>query len=140
MAQVRAATPADMPRLVEMGARFHAASPWAEVVEFDADSFAILVSGLMSAGVVLAGPQSMAACCFAPMFFNRHVIVAQEVFWWAEDGQGRALRKAMEAEAKRRGAVAMIFGNLEGMRDTAVTRVLARAGYKPVEHLHLRRL
>jgi hypothetical protein len=86
---VRQATPADLPRLLDMGRKFHAAAkpewPWSD------DGFVNFIVTLpyvsITDGGFLAGTK-------APWPLNPAWIVAHEILWWAEDGTGRQHEQA----------------------------------------------
>lgn len=139
MAQVRAATPADLPRLVDMGARFHAASPLS-AIPFQPADFEAACYSLMRTGILLVSERGMIGGPVFPAFFNSRHRMAQELFWWAEDGQGDALRAAFEIRAAECGARLAAMSALEGLRIEAVGRRLRRRGYEPVERLYVKEL
>ncbi len=139
MAAVRPATPADLDRLVAMGRKFHAASPLA-AIPFAAADFAACCRNLMLTGILLISERGMIGGPVFPCYFNVERYMAQELFWWAEDGQGDALREAFEALAAQFGARLSAMSALEGLRIDAVGRRLRRRGYRPVERLFVKEL
>lgn len=142
MAGVREATSEDFPALVTMGRKFHQASPWSRVSTFDEEAFRHSLVWLMDApnGVLLTSGEGMIGGLVFPLFFNSAAKVAQELFWWAEDGQGRALLSEFERVAKVRGANVGVMGALDGLRDSAVGRLLMTQGYLPTEHMFMKGL
>lgn len=134
-----------------MGRRFVRCNGVADILPFDETSARDLLRGLISAdngclfvaeddGVVFG----MAAALTYPCMWNRSAIVAQELFWWVEPGappgHGRALFACLEDWAADVGAVAVTMLAVEAQRPDLVGRVYRRAGYRPMERAHIKRL
>lgn len=128
---IRRAGLADVPLIVEMGAAFHAYSPWRDV-SFDPNATAAFVAGLVERGVVFLSEAGMIGGILSPSFFNPAHLVAVELFWWASGGGG-ALREAFEAWAREQGAHGVQFSALGDQNSERMAGMFARAGYRPVE-------
>lgn len=80
---LRQATQADIPALIDMGRRFHAAAqpewPWSD------SGFSALMMKMPFLSITDGG---FFAGTKAPWPLNPEWIVAHEVLWWSEDGTG----------------------------------------------------
>lgn len=145
---IRTATAADIPALVEMGGRFFAASGFADSTSYDPDSMAHTFAQLIESeqGVLLvADGVGMAGALVYPHYFNRHDLVAQELFWWVDEdarksGAGSRLLLAIEAWAAERGAKSLIMLSLSALDAEKVNRMYENAGYRPAEQSFIKRL
>jgi len=126
---IRPATPADIPTLLAMGRRFHAASGMP--APFDADATGAVLARLIGGGgVVLLTDRGCIGGILAPLWFAPAWRMAVEMFWWAE-GDGLALLRAFEAWARAEGAQEVRMTTLHALpRADAIMR---RRGYAPVE-------
>ncbi len=137
----RDAKPADIPALVKMGAKFHAASGLTEFVSFDPSSFEKTLFTLMDTGmlVVVGKPIiGMAGVLIYPAYFNHSETMATGLFWWLEPehrGSGWALLSEIEARARLAGAQAIQMASMEGLKPDAMDRLYRRAGYRLVERM-----
>lgn len=115
MTTIRQATAADMPTILDLGARFHAYS--GDPIPFCRVSAAATAQGLLQMGFVLLAerdgqPVGMIGVAVVPMFFNAAHLMAQELMWWVDEtgragGVALALLREAEAAAKQRGAKRM---------------------------------
>ena len=150
---IRTAEPDDLPAILDMGARFVAATNWASIIApFDRESFQATTQRMMipeSGGVILlaqngAGIAGMVGALIYPCFFNVEVLQAQEVFYWAEpEHRGHAgpiLIEGIEVVCKGLGARVMIVGSVAGLRDKAVAELYARRGYRQGENSFVKAL
>jgi len=87
---------ADIPRCVEMGARFFRDS--GQSGGFVADHFADTLASLIEQdrAALIVSDRGMIGGVLVPSFCNRDWLIAVELFWWAEDGQGLRLLRAFE--------------------------------------------
>ncbi len=132
MAVIRPAEERDLPALIDMGERFHRAALLGGV--FCPGVFAQFCSHLMreDEGCVFVSPIGMIGGHISPGFWDATYKIANEAFWWAEDGHGLALVKAYEEWAQPRAdEVRMAF--LIHMRPVATGKVLSRLGYEGTE-------
>lgn len=139
---IRQPTPADMPRMLEMGAAFNQEAGYAELVPFDPESFAINVATLAQAGLMLVvdkgdGPVAMAAADIAPSLCNANVLLGREVFWYCmpdhRKGTGRQLFGMLEKVVASRGVKFFDVVAENGKRDAALARIYGAAGFSPAE-------
>lgn len=137
----RIATHADVPDLVEMGARFHAMSPHAWAGEYDRAAVARTVAFLIDHpdGLVVRNDAGVLGGLIAPIFFAPAERMMEESFWWAE-ARGQEMRKFFEGEARRMGASHVLFSVLENERIAAIDRVMRRDGYVPVERRYMKEI
>jgi hypothetical protein len=132
------ATAADVPRIVDLGARFHAYSCH-RGIPFDAEAFRGVAERLVEGGAVFLSDDGMCGGLVSPLYFNPAFSVAVELFWYAPNG-GKGLREEFEAWAEEQGVSAIQFSAMADDHLPAVTRLYRRAGYAPIETLFLKRL
>ncbi len=114
-----------MPLLLDMGSKFHAAAslPW----EYNADASAVSIGGMIDKGCVLVTERGAIGGVLGGAWSNPAWVYAVELFWWAEDGQGRALLKGFEDWARDSGANEVRMTSLEHLK--AADIILRRSGY-----------
>ena len=144
---VRLATAADIPALVEMGARFHAFS--ADPVPYCRDSAALSAQGLLQMGFALIAERDgeavgMIGVAVVPLFFNARTQLAQELMWWVADdargtGAALALLRAAEDEARARGAGRLQMIALANSPDH-VALIYTRLGFRHCETAYVKEL
>jgi GNAT superfamily N-acetyltransferase len=108
---IRVAVVADVPRLVEMGERFHAASPYRKHMVVDQGRMSALATQLVKAGGVLAVEHDGKLVGMLGFLMFDHpmsgIRTAGELFWWIEPehrGEGGRLLQAAEDLAREQGA------------------------------------
>lgn len=129
---IRAATEEDLPDLVRLGARFHAGADLGGV--FAPATFWDFCAHLIGSddGVVFVSEMGMLGGLIGPVPWDTTYKVANEAFWWSEDGQGRALVGAYEEWAKER-ADEVRMSLLFNKRPLPVARMLGSMGYMAAE-------
>lgn len=140
---VRAAVIADIPRILEMGHRFNAESPYRSVLQVTDTAMELLAHKLIPSGWLLLSevggePVGMIGFYVYAHFLSGE-IVAGEIFWWVEPehrGAGRELLKVAENEARRCGAKSMQMI----APDPRVGKLYERIGYKYIESSYQRDL
>lgn len=147
---IRAASTDDTPRLVEMGRRFFAETGFSVVAEFDDESFARTLTGLIEGenGAVFVAEEGeiigFIGGMVYPQFFNAAHTTGQEFFLWCDrehrKGAGRKLLKALENWARNQGARSFTMVALDSNRPEAVAAMYRRAGYQPSERNFIRKL
>jgi hypothetical protein len=130
------AVAADIPRMVEMGRLFHAASPWKDV-PYDAEATARVLEQVVDNGAAFISEGGMIGGLLSPLFFAPSHTVAVELFWWSNGG-GRALREEFEAWARFSGAYAVQMSALVDDNAEAIDRNYTRAGYAKAETAYLK--
>ena len=135
MSIIRRATRDDLPGLVALAQREHAASQFAHQpidLEHVQASFLGVIHGL--AGAVFVSEQGselrgLIAGIVQPGLFNRRQ-TAYELLWFAEDGSGLRLLAALRDWACRMRAVQLVVHDYAGIADpTRFTKVMARRGF-----------
>jgi GNAT superfamily N-acetyltransferase len=108
---IRAASYEDIPRLVEMGQRFHRESPYRDHVAVNPGHMSLLGRQLMEKGVLLVSEREGKVCGMIGLFIFPHFLsgepIAVEVFWWVEPeyrGEGIKLLREAEQQARTAGA------------------------------------
>jgi sulfur transfer complex TusBCD TusB component (DsrH family) len=139
--EVREATSADIPQLLVMGQSFFEASPWPAYVEFDVERLSKTLSRLLESedAIILMTDHGMMAAVIYDLY-PAACSVAQELFWWSEDGTGTDLRRAMETKAKAKGAKLCVLSAVENDQMVTMDRAYRMWGYRLVERLYVREL
>lgn len=134
---IRHATLADVPRLVEMGRRFHAEA-YQDTLAENPTQMAVMARRLITDehGVIFVAETDGRLVGMIGMLVYAHHLSAEwtagEVMWWIEPearGSGVRLLKAAEAWARDQGAqkIQMIAPNAR------VGTLYTRLGYVPIE-------
>jgi len=129
---IRRATPADLPRIVEMGRRNYEARP--NRGDYDPQAAGDFVNTMLASphAAVFLSDAGMIGGMLCPYWAAPNDVQAVELFWFASDGSGRALLMAFEEWAQDQGA--------DEVRITSrPTRALERMGYEPVDTVYRRR-
>lgn len=131
---IRAAVLGDIPRLLEMGARFSEKAQLAGHVGYDPASMAATFEAMITGGhPVLVSDSGAIGATVTRHPFNEAHIAAQELFWWSEGRGGLALLEALESYcAECCDSLTMI--TLEAIRPEATGKLYQRRGYAPLEH------
>ncbi len=125
---IRPATIDDFPMMLEMGRAFAEEAGVIARVGWDDASVIDTLETLMDSGILLVSERGMIGGVIFPHPFNRDCVVFSEIFWRAEDGQGRALLAEAERLAIERGANVSTMGAMDGMERTQ--RLYGMLGYK----------
>lgn len=88
----------DIPKLLEMGRKFHESVqpewPWS------AEGFSDTMDSLIHNGFVAMTARGFISGLIAPMPLNPDWLVAHEILWWSEDGKGWPLMRAFREWAE----------------------------------------
>lgn len=135
---IRQARLSDIPRIVEMGAKFHAMSDYS-FAEFNREATARFLEATINNpdAVIFCHEQGMIGGALVPLYFDPDTKIAIETFWWA-DSEGMALLTHFEWWAEAKGAAAVSMACLEGKRSKALGRVFKMRGYRPTENTYTR--
>lgn len=124
----------DIPRIVEMGRKFHEAggikAPYSE------DATAKTVQHLIESpeGILLVSEQGMIGGATMQAYCADKWKIAVELFWWCEDRQGLKLLRGFEKWAATIGANEVRMTTIHNLEGAA--RILSRKGYQPTEISH----
>jgi len=137
---IREATAQDMPLIVELGREMHARSVWRDYAAFDGTDFDNSAQRLIDDpdGAVFLSRRGMLWLSIVSLYFNSGVRIAAEMFFYAPDGRGDALRRAGERWARQ--SAQLIAMNAHGNTDPRARLLYERAGYAALEHSFLRAL
>lgn len=141
--EVRQATQADVPRIVEMSAKFYETTSYAGWARFNPDTVRDLASNLAENHVMLVAEEDdnklvgMVGLFVAPFMFNADVTAAYEVVWWVDPdeqgkGAGRALLAAIEPACLAKGCKAVQMVHLASSPPQAAA-IYERMGYRHTE-------
>jgi len=122
---MRTATVADLPLLVDMGAAFHEAASLP--FDYDPESSAAAMTGMIEGGGVFVTERGAIGGVLGTAWSNPAWVYACELFWWAEDGQGRALLRRFEEWARESGAGEVRMTSLYHLDRAG--KILERLGY-----------
>ncbi|KKL84866.1 hypothetical protein LCGC14_1960440 [marine sediment metagenome] len=133
---IREAEFSDFPEIIRMGRLFAKSLGVAVDDESILDTAENVINS--SESVLLIGEGVMAAALAYPFYFNKNMIVAQELIWWVDkekrsSGLGRELLTALEQWAKSVGAQQLIMIAMSDTSTEFVEQVYLRNGYKPFE-------
>ena len=121
--------------MCELGAKFHAASDDGGV--FCPETFTRFLTLLLDEGCIFVSERGMIGGFAWPAPWAKDYLIAMEAFWWAEDGQGKALADAYEAWAAARGAFgaggSTRMGYIEATQPERVEKILRKRGYVTLE-------
>jgi GNAT superfamily N-acetyltransferase len=142
---IREATVDDVPRLVEMGQRFRAESPYATRLTENPAQMRALVTQLLEteSGIVFVEEQDDQIVGMFLGFLFLHPIsgdlIGSEVVWWVEpEFRGRGLRLMRRGEAWAREHGARFMQMVAPTPDVA--QLYRRLGYEEVEQVYQRRM
>ena len=131
---VRQATLSDIPELLRLGRKFHAASPYASMVRFnDEDMTATLNNLINGAGVVFKTRHAICGGLITPLLFNHKALVGAELFLFSEKGTGLDVRKAFEKWASDNGAKYIQMSCLVNTKEKPMRRLFRSFGYDAKE-------
>jgi GNAT superfamily N-acetyltransferase len=142
---IRAATPADIPRLVHLGTRFMRESRYGRHLTVNPDAMAALARGLIEAehGLVLVDEQAGEVVGMIGVIATHHPHsgdpVMSELFWYVlprARGGGVKLLLAAEAWARENG----IRKSLVVSPNDTVAALYERLGYEPLERQFIKTL
>jgi GNAT superfamily N-acetyltransferase len=125
---MRPATPADLPRLVEMGRRFHEASGLP--MQYDETAITGFLAGLVASESIIMHDHGCIGGIICPAYCDPSWLMAVELFWWAER-DGMPLLRAFEEWAADRGAREIRMTSLASL--PRADAVLRRKGYTATE-------
>ena len=137
---IRNADIGDITRLLEMSEKF-ARQNYSQD-GFDPGDMKETLENLLNSedGILLISEAGMMAAVMVRAYYNRARKTVQQVFWWDEGHEGRALLSALEAVAREAGAAAVHVSAPTPNRGQAVGRIYQSAGYHPAEHYWIKEL
>jgi N-acetylglutamate synthase-like GNAT family acetyltransferase len=142
---VRQAELKDLDEYVKLAARFHAASPMHNFIDFDAEGYAnFFITSLEKTEVKMWLAEKngemigIAGAILFPLYFNPSTFAVQELWWWLTpnargSGAAKQMYQCIENWAKETEASALFMIALEDDRVEKMEKLYTRAGYKPME-------
>lgn len=140
--EVRQATQGDVPRIVEMSAKFYETTCYARWAPFNPDTVHDLTANLTDNHVMLVAEDAgelvgMVGLFVAPFMFNGDITAAYEVVWWVDPdaqgrGAGKALLQAIEPTCAARGCRSVQMVHLASSPPQAAA-MYERMGYRHTE-------
>jgi RimJ/RimL family protein N-acetyltransferase len=140
---IRPAVEADIPRLVEMGRRFLASSPYSKFLPENPESMRVLIAQLVGWGTLLVSEaEGNVTGMIGFMVFNHPMSgekIGGEIFWWVDPearGIGLELLKQAEQAVREAGGKKMQMI----APDEGIEKLYQRLGYSQVETTYQRSL
>lgn len=135
------ATTADLPMLVDLGAKFHAMSPHRFMGEYDPEGTARVLRFMIESpqAVLMTNGEGAIGGTYAPVYFAPSKWMIEENFWYAGK-DGFALLEAMLVHAKGWGADFCLLSTLENDHSKAIDRLLTRKGFRLMERRYIKEL
>ena len=149
---IRHATFEDAEQIAYLGCMFHEQAFGNDILEYDIDDCIVSLEGFIGQPnficmVADVGGRfvSFGSLILSPVYFNHSHISCEELFWWADPesnypGIGMKLKKAMEEEAKDRGALSIQMKSISALNGERMANLYIRNGYKPCEQSFIKRL
>lgn len=148
---IRPAIPSDALRLLELGQAQFKESGWCnrDAFVFDGPSFLQYLEELDRRGLIFVAEKDgrvggMVGADITTLNCNRNILLFQGIFWYCEPEfrreAGLPLLAMLEKAAKSRGIRYGVVGVDDGERSAALSKLYQRAGYRPAEHVHIKRL
>jgi len=149
---IRHATIDDAEQIAILGKRFHEQAAWSDIFNYNVgDCVTSLEQFIGKPNFICMVADdggrfvSFGSLVMAPVYFNHLHLSAEELFWWSDPespyvGVGRKLKKALEFEAKARGASSVQMKSIDLLNGNRMARLYARDGYRPSEHSFIKRL
>ncbi|MEY2759937.1 MAG: hypothetical protein RIR33_3715 [Pseudomonadota bacterium] len=134
---VRPATVDDLPRLMGYAAEFLTYHPITSQFPRDLDAVDKALRRMIENedAALLVHDRGVIGGVLSPVWCSPDVMVATELFWWAET-DGLSLLRAFEAWARDKSADLVQMLMIVGRRD--VSMIYDRAGYMPAELSYVR--
>lgn len=133
--------------MLEMGKRFFDASGYAEITEYDPDTFLATLRAASGSVILVVEKEGvivgMALALIFPLYFNAKHTFAQEVLWWIDPehrGIGSKLFDALVAESKARGAQSMSVTATETLEPERVGGFYMKRGFRLADHSYIKKL
>lgn len=140
--QVRHATAADIPAIIRMGRLFWSQTPYREI-PYCPDSIALACGQMLEQRLLLIGEFSgqiagAVGAMASPLYANRSVLVAAELFWWVEpeyrnSGIGKMMLTGIEQAAKDAGVYRFSMMAFDDLELEKAAKVYERCGYQATE-------
>lgn len=126
---MREATELDIPRLMALAGTFYDKTGFPG--KFDEAHFADICRGMIESpsAVIFITRRGMIGGFTYTSLFDPSWISAAELFWWSEDGKGKALLDAFEAWASSR-ADDIVLTSISKLRGETVGKLFERRGYE----------
>lgn len=149
---VRRAVIADLPRLVEMGRQFLAASPWAhvEVAEERAGDLEAVIRRIVAHGAAFVAEHNGRVIggilgVISPVWCIPSHSFATELAWWVDEEHrgGRVsvrLLRAFEGWAYAEGATGVVVSSLGADGTSRASKLIEALDYKVVERSYWKEL
>ena len=141
---VRLATEADIPRIIEMSQKFYATTTYPDFAPYSVTSATQLCLMLISSGILLVAESDehevvgMIGMQISPFLFNHNKMQATEVIWWVEEEHrgtpiAALLMLTMEKEAYHLDVDYIIMLSLVSSPPQAAA-MYTKLGYVNTEH------
>ncbi len=138
---MREATEADMPRLLEIGQKFYDRSPYKSLGPYDKEAAQRAMMYMVNSpdALVLTNEHGAIGGLLVPVWFSPTIKVAEVQFNEFRRG-GLAAILEFEKVVSEMGAMFMHLSRFADHRMLAGDRMLAKIGFRPVEHRYVKEL
>lgn len=139
---INQATQADIPEIIRMGRLFWSQTPYSEI-PYCPDSIAhtcqqMIAQQLLLVATVDGTIAGAVGAMRSPLYANRDVLVAAELFWWVEpefrnSGIGKEMLAGIEQACREAGVYRFSMMAFEQIELEKAAAVYQRCGYVPTE-------
>lgn len=148
---LRLAEPSDIEQLLKMGKEFYDASPFPQFVEWDEDSAAVYIFGILDAGIIIVAETSdtnemvgMIGMLYTPFPYNSEKMMASEVAFYIapehrHSGLAVAMKECAETSAELEKCGLISFMSLSSS-PKGIERLYKQFGFRPIETAYLKAL
>jgi len=135
------ATAADVPNMVEIGAKFHAMSPHRSMGEYDPAGISRMLHFMVESpqSVLMTNGEGFIGGTYAPVYFAPSKWMLEENFWFSGK-DGFSLLEAMLIHGKGWGADFCVLSTLENEHSKAIDRLLTRKGFRLMERRYIKEI
>lgn len=130
------ATINDLPRVVDLGNRFHSVERWSGILDYRAEDFARSCERLIEHGAIFLSEDGLIGLCVSPSIYNHSQRVCSELFFWAPDGRGEALYRAAVSWAADNADIIVMSGHEPF--DPRLDHWYRRKGFAPIGRQYAR--
>lgn len=127
------ATEDDIPHILKLAKEFHKSSPYKDIPIGSDEVLAKVATSVLSIGTIFFTDNGFIAGVLTPLLFNPDVLVASEVAWWSEDGQGAELMDAFEEWGREHGASIVQYAALNNDKLIEMDKKYTEYGYQLFE-------
>lgn len=144
---IRLACNEDIPLLLSLLQEFYAKTSYpSELFAFDEESMKEMLQNLIKAKTILTdGQYGVFGFLLAPLYINKAILIAQEIFWWVTPsyrgaGLGLDLFDAAESLARWHSAACLVIATSIELNSDKMDKLYTLRGYTKKEQHYIGRL